>query len=217
VASADRLLVYSSAMQDRVAAIYDRPAEILPPPVVVDPEGPTTAPASLPSGFFVCPCRLMAYKNIDVLLDAFRLMPDDCLVVAGDGPDAERLRSLAPPNVRFLGAVDDAGMRWLYTHAAAVLSAAFEPFGLITLEGNAFGTRAVVLREGGFRDTVVEGDTGLFFDEPTPEAVVDGIARLRRLPPPDVPRLAGRVRDWSEAAFIDRLRRIVHEETARAG
>ncbi len=137
-------------------------------------------------------------------------------MVAGDGPDATRLRSLAPPNVHFLGAVDDAGMRWLYAHAAAVVSAAYEPFGLITLEGNAFGTRAVVLRDGGFRDTVVEGDTGVFFDEPTPEAVVDAIDRLRSLPPPDAPRLAARVHDWSESAFVDRLRRIVHEEAERA-
>jgi glycosyltransferase involved in cell wall biosynthesis len=217
VGTADRLLVYSSAMQERVAAIYDREAEILPPPVVVDPEGPVAAPAPLAPGFFLCPCRLMAYKNIDVLLAAFRELPDELLVVAGDGPDAARLRSLAPPNVRFLGAVDDAGMRWLYTHAEAVVSAAYEPFGLTPLEGNAFGTRAVVLRDGGFRDTVVDGDTGLFFDELSPEAVLDAVERLRSLPPPDGRRLAARVRDWSEASFITRLRRIVHEEADRSG
>jgi glycosyltransferase involved in cell wall biosynthesis len=217
VASAHRLFVYSSAMQERVAQIYDREAEILPPPVVVDPAGPARAPAPLPLDFFLCPCRLMAYKNIDVLLAAFRSLPDECLVVAGDGPDAARLRSLAPANVRFLGAVDDAGMRWLYANAAAVVSAAYEPFGLITLEGNAFGARAVVLRGGGFRDTVVEGETGLFFDEPTPDAVVDAIGRLRSLPPPDATRLAARVARWSEGAFIDRLRRIVHDEAALAG
>jgi glycosyltransferase involved in cell wall biosynthesis len=217
VESADRLLVYSSAMQDWVRDAYGRHAEILAPPVVVEPGGPMTEAAAVDPGFFLCPCRLMAYKNIDVLLAAFRELPGERLVVAGDGPDRARLQALAPPNVTFLGAIDDAGMRWLYSHAAAVVSAAFEPFGLITLEGNAFGTRAVVLRDGGFRDTVVEGETGLFFDRPEPQAVTDAIGRLRALPAPDARLMSEHVRAWSEDSFIARLRSIVHEEAAAAG
>lgn len=217
VESGHRWLVYSSAMGDLVASLYGRRPEILPPPVVIDAEGPEEPVPGVSPGFFLCPCRLMAYKNIDVLLQAFATMPDELLVVAGDGPDRDRLQAMAPTNVRFVGAVGDAGMRWLYRRAAGVVSAAYEPFGLITLEANAFGTRAVVLRAGGFRDTVVDGVTGVFFDDPDPDAVRGAVAELRGLPPPDSAALRQHAQRWSEAAFIHRVRTVVAEELAEAG
>ncbi len=214
VESADRLFVYSSAMQTHVKRVYARTAEILPPPVVVDARGPEESVGGLAPGFHLCPCRLMAYKNIDVLLDAFRQMPGRRLVVAGDGLDAARLHALAPPNVHFAGAVGDAGMRWLYRNAAAVVSAAFEPFGLITLEANAFGTRSVVLRDGGFEDTVVDGVTGVFFDTPDTAAIIDAIDRIDQLPSPDAEVLRAHTSQWAEHAFVNRMRTVVHEELA---
>lgn len=217
VGSGDRWLVYSSAMGDVVEQVYGMRPEVLPPPVVIDPDGPDEALPGLAPGYFLCPCRLMAYKNIDVLLRAFAGLPGELLVVAGDGPDAARLRSLAPSNVRFVGAVGDAGMRWLYRNAVAVVSAAFEPFGLVTLEANAFGTRAVVLREGGFRDTVVEGRTGVFFDVPDADAVRVAVGDLYRLPAPDAAALRRHAEGWSESAFVTRVRTIVAEELAAAG
>lgn len=217
VESGHRWLVYSAAMGELVEKVYDRETEILPPPVVIDPDGPEEPLPGLPSGYFLCPCRLMAYKNIEILLQAFAAMPDEFLVVAGDGPDGPRLRALAPPNVRFVGAVGDAGMRWLYRNAAGVVSAAYEPFGLVTLEANAFGTRAVVLRAGGFRDTVVEGCTGVFFDELDPEAVRAAVDDLRRLPPADGLALRRHMEAWSEARFITRVREVVAEELTKAG
>jgi len=217
VESADRWLVYSSAMADLVADVYGRRPDVLPPPVVIDPTGPAEPVAGVEPGFLLCPCRLMAYKNIDVLLRAAADMPGERLVIAGDGPDGARLRQLAPPNANFVGAVGDAAMRWLYRNASAVVSAAFEPFGLITLEANAFGTRAVVLRAGGFRDTVVDGMTGVFFDDLDPTAVADAVARVRALPPPDEPALLEHVGGWSEDAFVGRLRAVVAEELAAVG
>jgi len=212
VDSADRMFVYSSAMGDVVERVYGRRPEVLPPPVVIDPDGPGKPVAGVDPGFFLCPCRLMAYKNVHVLLEAFAAMPTERLVVAGDGPDGARLRSLAPANVRFVGAVGDAEMRWLYRSSVAAVSAAFEPFGLITLEANAFGRRAVVLRAGGFCDTVVENVTGVFFDDLSAVAVGDAIGRVQALPRAESSRLRAHVEQWSEGAFVDRLRRIVAEE-----
>src|SRR5437588_4025058 len=76
VESADRWLVYGSAMGARVREVYGIEAEILSPPVTIDPDGPQEAVAGVEPGFFLCPCRLLPYKNIDVVLDAFARLPD---------------------------------------------------------------------------------------------------------------------------------------------
>jgi glycosyltransferase involved in cell wall biosynthesis len=210
VESADRHLVYSSSMQSEIARIYGIEAEVLPPPVTVDTHGTETAAAGIEPGFVLCPCRLMAYKNVDVVIDAFRNRPDDRLVVAGGGPAEARLRAMAPENVTLVGQVDDSAMRWLYRRCRAVVSAAYEPFGLITLEANAFDKPAAVLRGGGFRDTVIEGVTGSFFDELEPRQVSASIDALEHLPRThDLPAHAAQ---WSEDAFVSRLQAIVREE-----
>lgn len=216
VQSADRHLVYSSAMADEVRRCYGIEAEVLRPPVTVHPEGPAEAPASIEPGFVLAPCRLMAYKNVDVLLEAFRLRPNDRLVVAGGGPEEERLRALAPPNAVLLGQVDDPGMRWLYANCRSIASAAYEPFGLITLEANAFGKPSAVLRFGGFRDTVVDGVTGAFFDELDPAAAAAAIDVVDELAI-DAATLTTHGAGWSEATFVERLRAIVDEEARRSG
>ena len=98
-------------------------------------------------------------------------MPDARLVIVGDGPARSDIERVAGPNVRFLGQVDDATLRGLYRNSAAIVSASFEDYGLTPLEAASFGRPSVVLRSGGFLDTVVEGRTGIFFDSPDPEKV----------------------------------------------
>lgn len=214
VESADRLLVYSTAMKRRVEDIYGRPAQILPPPVTIDPTGPAEPPTTLEPGYFLCPCRLIGYKNVDAVLHAFEQLPDLRLVVAGHGPDEARLRSIAPPNARFLGMVDDRGMRWLYRNARGIVSAAYEPFGLTPVEANMFGVRSVVLRAGGFLDTVVENLTGTFFDQPEPHRIAAALTRFLSEAAPAPGAVEGHAQQWSESTFIDRLRSVVHEELA---
>jgi glycosyltransferase involved in cell wall biosynthesis len=208
VESADGFFVYSSSMAEEIDRVYGIAAEVLPPPVTVDAGGPEQEPAPLDDGFVLCPCRLMAYKNVDVVIEAFRARPHDRLVVAGGGPEEERLRAMAPANVTLLGQVDDKAMRWLYRRCRAVVSASYEPFGLVTLEANAFGKPAAVLRSGGFRDTVVEGSTGVFFDELAPAAAARSIDALEDLTV-DTALLAAHAAQWSEDAFVARLRAIV--------
>jgi glycosyltransferase involved in cell wall biosynthesis len=214
--SAHRHLAPSRAIAEQLAAIYGVRAEVLPPPVAIDPGGVATAPrAGLPQDFVLCPARLVTNKNVDVVLEAFRARPHDQLVVAGDGPEMSRLRSLAPPNALLLGAVDDAGMRWLYAACRAVVSAAHESFGLITVEAAAFGRPSLALRYGGALDTVVDGQTGVLYDEPSAGAVNDALDRLDALALP-AERLRRHAEQWSETAFIGRLQAVVAEEAALA-
>ena len=158
----------STVVAAAVREHYGIEAEVLPPPVMIDVTGSQDPVVGIEPGAFVCVSRLMGYKHVDAVVEAFTSMPDARLVVVGDGPDAVRVRPRAPGNVRILGEVSDAELRWLYANARGLMAAAYEDFGLTPLEAAAFGRPAAVLAAGGYLDTVIDGQTGVFFTEPDP-------------------------------------------------
>ena len=85
---------------------------------------------------------------------------------------------MAGANVKLAGRVTDAELRWLYTNCRALVAASHEDFGLTPLEAAGFGKPTAALRWGGFLDTVQEGDTGVFFDAPTPRTIGAGVREL---------------------------------------
>ena len=133
-----------------------------------------------------------------MVVDAVHGMAGERLVVVGDKRESARVRGV--------GRVSDAQLRWLYENCRALVSASYEDFGLTPLEANAFGRPAVVLRAGGFLDTLVEGVTGVFIEEPTAAAVADAV---RRLPLVDPDTVRAHAQRYSEAAFAERMREIV--------
>jgi glycosyltransferase involved in cell wall biosynthesis len=165
--------------------------------------------AGIEPGFALCVSRLLPYKNVGAVVEAFAGLPERRLVVAGTGPGDARLRSL-PPNVRALGTVSDDELRWLYASASAVVSAAYEDFGLTPLEGAAFGKPAAVLRFGGFLDTAAEDGTGVFFDRPDPAAIRDAVRRLDRAW--DGEAIRSHADRFSEQRFVARLREVAASE-----
>jgi glycosyltransferase involved in cell wall biosynthesis len=211
VRSADRHLVMGEAMRRRVAEIYGVEAHILPPPISVEADGPTAAVDGVVPGYFLAAARLMPYKNLDAVVEAFAGLPDERLVVAGDGPEGRRLRAMAPDNVRFVGLAGDAELRWLYANATALVSAGFEAYPLTPIEAAGFGKPTLALREAGSVDVVVEGRTGEFFDQPSPDAIADAV---RRLDPGRYDRAdLQRIRDLhAERTFATGLRAIVEQE-----
>jgi glycosyltransferase involved in cell wall biosynthesis len=108
------------------------------------------------------------------IVEAFGLLPDLELTVAGDGPQASRLRALAGPNVSFVGSVSDKELRRLMATARAFIFAAEDDFGIVPVEAMSEGTPVLALARGGVRETVtasVVRRTGMFFLHPTPEDI----------------------------------------------
>ena len=204
-------LTSSTAVKQRIRSAYGIEAEILPPPHSLDIEGPITPVPGVAPGFFLCVSRLLEYKNLRAVVAASAGLPDGLqVVIVGDGPDRDHLCGIAPPNVRLVGSVSDAELRWCYSNCIALVAAAYEDFGLTPLEAAAFGKPAVVLRWGGYLDTVVEGSTGLFFDAPTADAIRDAMVRSTSVgfDRHEILRKAG---TYTEGAFIDNLQRRVAE------
>jgi glycosyltransferase involved in cell wall biosynthesis len=213
-ASADRYLVNSTAVRDRVAELYGLDADVVPPPVDVDQEGPVEAVAGLDPGFVLCVSRLLPYKNVGSVVSAFGRLPHHRLVVVGSGPSSEEIAASAPPNVTMLGRVSDANLRWLYASAVGLVAASFEDFGLTPVEAASFGKPTAALRWGGFLDTTVEGTTGVFFEQPDPGAIAEAVERMTSASW-DPGTLTAHAARFSTERFIDSIRTVVTEELHR--
>lgn len=210
VRDVDVHLANSTAVAERLAAIYGVTAEVLHPPPGLRPDGPEEPVPGLAPGFLLCVCRLLPYKHVDRVVQAAAGRP---LVVVGRGPERARLGALAGPGVRFLERVPDARMRWLFRNAALVVSAAVEDYGLVPLEAAALGTPSVVLAAGGFCDTVVEGRTGCFFERPEPACIAEAVDRAlaRRW---DRDALRTHAARFAPDAFRSRIRAVVETLSA---
>jgi glycosyltransferase involved in cell wall biosynthesis len=205
--TADTYVANSRVVRDRIAATYGIEAPVVPPPHTLSVDGPQSALTGVEPGFLLCVARLLPYKNVDAVLDAVT-GGDERLVVVGTGPVESQLRATAPGNATFAGRVDDATLRWLYANCSAVVAASHEDFGLTPLEAAAFGRPAVVLRWGGFLDTVDETVNGVFFDEPSPDAIRAALDRARSRAW-DEDAIRRHARAFGEDRFIERMRSIV--------
>lgn len=168
----DAIIANSEFIARRIRKAYGRNAHVIYPPVTLARQS-----VDLPRRrHFLAASRLVPYKNIEVVIEAFKLLPDLELTVAGDGPQAKRLRAIAPPNVTFAGFVSDSEMRNLMTTARALIFAAEEDFGIIPVEAQSEGTPVLALARGGARETVVAAPphrTGMFFQQAEPRAIAD--------------------------------------------
>lgn len=209
---ADVYLANSTVTQRAIAEVYGIEAEVLSPPPALMPGGDERAVPGMEEGFLLCVARLLPYKNVDAIIEAVNRTPGQRLVVVGIGPDLERLQAMAGPDVHLVGRVEDDQLRWLYRHCSALVAASYEDYGLSPLEAGSFGKPSVVLRDGGYLDTVVEGVTGVFFDSPTAGAIQEGIRDLAAAPW-SVNDIRTNVDRFAEGRFVRRLHDIVERFT----
>ncbi len=165
----DHFIADSSFIAKRIMRCYHRDSFVINPPVDLD----MFAPGPQKGDYFFTLAELVPYKRIDLAVQAFRQIKAP-LKVAGQGPELNRLKAMAPANVEFLGRVDDTQLRTLYAEARAFIFPGKEDFGITPLEANASGTPVIAYHAGGILDTQTE-DTAVFFAEQTPEAVAQAV------------------------------------------
>lgn len=205
--SAQRYLTQSTAVRDRIRLVYGMEAEVLPAPFTLGTGDGIAVPGVEP-GFLLCVSRLLPYKNVGAVIDAFKELPNHRLVLVGTGPEQKRLRKEAPGNVQLVGVVSDQQLRWLYANCCGLVAASFEDYGLTPLEAAAHGKPTAALRWGGYLDTVRDGETGIFFDEASAGAIRDAVRRLL-IQPFRPTTIRAHAAMYSEETFIQRLKAIV--------
>jgi glycosyltransferase involved in cell wall biosynthesis len=176
----DHFIANSQYIARRIFKTYRREAAVIYPPVDVEAFGLRESK----DDFFLTASRLVPYKKVPVIVEAFRGMPNRRLVVVGDGTDMKRVKALAGPNVEVLGHQPTEVLRDLMQRARAFVFAAEEDFGIAPVEAQACGTPVIAYGRGGACETVRgEGHaspTGVFFSAQTPAAVAMAVEEFER-------------------------------------
>jgi glycosyltransferase involved in cell wall biosynthesis len=201
----------SNLVARRIRETYGREAEVVYPPVDVA----RFAPAAERSGRFLVVSRLLAYKRIDLAVEAASRtgLPLD---VIGDGPDRARLERMAGPSVRFLGWQPDGRVRHAMSTCTALILPGSEDFGLTPVEAQASGRPPIAFASGGALETVEDGDTGFLFETQSWESLAAAIARARGRPLP-VERLRAAAGRFDVAVFRERIGRVLERALATRG
>ncbi len=167
----DAFIANSNFIANRIRKCYGRQAEVIYPPVDVDGFGANYEK----SDYYFTASRLVPYKRVDLVIEAFRKMPHRKLVVVGDGPMYKQLKSNCPANVEMLGYQPHEKLKSLMQHARAFVFAAEEDFGIMPVEAQACATPVIAYGRGGSLETVIDGVTGCFFEAQQADSIVAAV------------------------------------------
>ncbi|MBL7238562.1 MAG: glycosyltransferase [Komagataeibacter hansenii] len=214
-AGVDVFVANSSYIARRIRKVYRRNATVVFPPVDIDRFEMSTAPRQ----DYVVVSRLVPYKRIDLVVEAFRRMPERVLHVAGDGPERERIAALADnaPNIILHGRVSDEEVLRMMRQARAFVFAAEEDFGIAMVEAQACGTPLIVFGRGGACDIVRDmgdagGATGVFFDEQGADAIITAVERFESIQDRITPQAChANAQRFSQSAFRQSMSRVVEQ------
>jgi glycosyltransferase involved in cell wall biosynthesis len=168
-----KFIAISENVRCRIRDIYHRDSDLIYPPV----ETAALALSHKDEGYFLMVSALVPYKRVDLAVDAFNRLGDR-LIIAGSGPEAERLRKMAKPNITFTGWLPDSGVRELYAGCKALIFPGEEDFGIVPVEAIACGKPVVAFARGGALETVLDTPslaTGVLFHEQTVEALMSAV------------------------------------------
>lgn len=170
----DEFLANSRFIARRIHRVYGREATVIYPPVDVD----AFSLCETKEDFYLTASRMVPYKRMDLIVEAFAAMPDKTLVVIGDGPDFEKIRAKTTPNVRLMGYQPFSVLLDHMQRAKAFVFAAEEDFGIAPVEAQACGTPVIAFGKGGALETVRglgvadSEPTGVFFDEQSVTSII---------------------------------------------
>ncbi len=169
----DKFVSISNFVKERVKKYYLQDSDVIYSPVNTDKFyiSPDVG------DYFFMAGRHVSYKKFDLAIKVFNQLGWN-LKIAGVGPETDRLKKLASNNIEFLGLVSDEKLASLYSHARALIFPQEEDFGIIPLESMASGRPVIAYRGGGSTETIIEGETGVFFDEQTIESLAHVVSNF---------------------------------------
>ena len=183
----DLFIANSRTVQERIQKYYRRESTVIYPPVETEKFSVAAMdPFKRADQYFLIGCRLAPYKRVDVVIEAIKTLQAANnslpyrLVIFGDGVDMKRLQKIAGecPAIEFIGRVSEEEKAELYKNCLAFINPQEEDFGITPVESMAAGRPVLAYRKGGVRETVIENETGLFFNEQTPTAIKEVIEKF---------------------------------------
>lgn len=198
----DLFIANSRTVQKRISKYYRRDSEIIYPPVELS----RFRILNESKDYFLIGGRLAAYKRVDIVVEAFKKMPDKKLKIFGSGVDLLRLKNIAngATNIEFLGRVSEDEKAKLYSNCLAFINPQEEDFGITVVEAMASGRPVLAFERGGATETIINEKTGLFFKEQNAESLIEAVERFGKY---DFNQelIKKQAENFSEQIFKDRI------------
>lgn len=208
-----RYLAISQYVARRIALYYNRQSTLVYPPVdtefyTPEPAAPTSqAPSAAPK--FLVVSALVPYKRVDLAMMAAR-KAGVALTVVGKGPEQANLETLAGDGIELAGWRTDDEIRDLYRTSTATILPGEEDFGIVPVEAQACGRPVVALGRGGALDTVIDGETGVLFEEPSVDSLAAALTRTAGLAW-DSARIRRHAETFSRTRFVREIQHVVDD------
>lgn len=209
VASSNRVDYYianSRYVANRIRKYYRREVEVINSPV----DASKFHISDQVDDYWLVVSRMVGYKRVDLAVEVFNRLKKK-LVVVGTGPELQRIKAMAGPTVEVVGFVPDEELPGYYARCKAFIFPGIEDFGITPLEAQASGRPVIAFRTGGALETVLDGKTGKFFDEQTPEALSDAVVAAEKMEfdPPAIRRHAER---FDVEIFKIKIKKFIDEK-----
>lgn len=183
----DTIISISKTVAERCKRFYNRVSSVIYPPFnieyweTIQENLPHNSDTDKNTPYYLIVSRLEPYKKVDLAVDVFNTLPQRRLIIVGSGSEKTKLRHIAGGNIEFQEHVSDQDLAVLYMEAQALIMPQNEDFGYVSLEAQFFGCPVIAFKKGGACETVIEGKTGLFFDNQTVHSLRNTIERFHIL------------------------------------
>jgi glycosyltransferase involved in cell wall biosynthesis len=205
----DYFVANSSHIARRIKKVYDKPADVIYPPVDID----KFSLVEKKEDYYLTAARFVPYKKIVLIVEAFSKMPDKKLIVIGDGPEEKKIKQIASSNIKFAGYVEKNKLIEYMQNAKAFIFAAEEDFGITNVEAQACGTPVIAYKVGGASDTIVHNKTGYLFSRQNPEAIINAVAEFENNESKFIPKeISKHAEKFSRSIFEANIKNYVLEK-----
>lgn len=206
----DYFIANSNFIAKRIWKCYRRKAEVIYPPVDVD----SFEFCERKEDFYLTASRMVPYKKMDLIVEAFSKMPDKKLIVIGDGPDFNKIKAKAGKNIMLLGYQPFEVLKDHMQKAQAFIFAAEEDFGITPVEAQACGTPVIAYGRGGALETVVGIDkvnpTGVFFEKQTVESICKAVDKFEEVQDKIKPQICrANAERFSNERFLKEIKEVI--------
>ncbi len=206
----DFLIANSKFIAGKIKRIYNRDADVIYPPVDINKFDCVNEKED----YFLTASRMVPYKRVDLIVEAFSKMTDKKLKVVGQGPEFKNIKNRATPNIEFLGYKNDKGLKALLQKAKAFVFAAEEDFGITVVEAMACGTPVIALNKGGTAETVIDCKTGILFNLQNAESIREAVFKFNEIAGSfDPQKISDYARQFNREIFENKIKEYVREKS----